>query len=149
MGHEHAKFEDDAKELSVGGEIGFRCSGIWTSRGDHRLAVEGRDHHLPVADGYRSKSAGAFAVGVPDHFDKGRVCRPSVKYKLHAFSRRNGSTTASAGKSPHSAPAPLPPLLRGFSAAHWFPERQAVCLRLPLSRQRRHKRRLRWLWMAC
>src|ERR687895_1996278 len=40
MGHEHAKFEDDAKELSVGGEIGFRCSGLWNSRGDHRLVVE-------------------------------------------------------------------------------------------------------------
>src|SRR3712207_1070201 len=78
MGHERAQFEGDAKELSVGGEIGFRCFGLWTSRGDHRLAVEGRDHHLPVADGYRSKSAGAFAVGVPDHFYKGRVCRPLV-----------------------------------------------------------------------
>src|SRR5919107_479207 len=52
--------------------------------------------------------------------------------------------------SARHAPAPLPPLLlRGFSAAHWLPVRQAVCLRLPLSPQRRHKRRLRWLWMAC
>ena len=43
MGHERAKFEGDAKELSGGGEIGFRRFGLWTSRGDHRLAVEGRE----------------------------------------------------------------------------------------------------------
>src|SRR5919107_3826402 len=100
MGYERPKFEGDAKELSVGGEIRFRCFGLWTSRGDHRLAVEGRDHHLPVADGYRSESAGAFAVCAPNHFDKRRVCQPLVKYKFHAISRRNGKTTESTGKSP-------------------------------------------------
>src|SRR5918992_3165876 len=102
MGHERAKIEGDPKELSVCGEIGFRCFGLWTSRGDHRLAAQGRDHHLPVAGSYRSKSAGAFAVGAPDHFDKRRVCRPLVKYKFHAVSRRNGKTTGSTGKSPRN-----------------------------------------------
>src|SRR5215203_381584 len=86
MGHERAKFEVDAKELSFSGEIGFRCFGLWTSRGDRRLAVEGRDHHLPVADCCRSKSAGAFAVSVPDHLDRRGVCRPLVEYKFHAVS---------------------------------------------------------------
>src|SRR5215204_6249209 len=99
MGHERAKFEGDANELSVGGEIRFRCFGLWTSRGDHRLAVESRDHHLPVADGCRSESAGAFAMSVPDHLDKRRVCRPRVKYKFYAVSRRNSRTTGSTGKS--------------------------------------------------
>jgi hypothetical protein len=33
MGHERTKFEGDAKELSVGGKIGFRCFYHWTSRG--------------------------------------------------------------------------------------------------------------------
>src|SRR5918998_6411373 len=100
MGHERAEFEGDAKELSVGGEIDFRWFGLWTSRGDRRLAVEGHDYHLPVADGCRSKSASPFAVGVPDRFDKRRVCRPRVRYKPHAVSRRNGRTTGSIGKSP-------------------------------------------------
>src|SRR5215216_7096543 len=56
--------------------------------------------HLPVADGYRSESAGVFAMSVPDHVDKRRVCQPLVKYKFHVISRRNGKTTRSTGKSP-------------------------------------------------
>ncbi|HEX2052759.1 MAG TPA: hypothetical protein VHJ78_03400, partial [Actinomycetota bacterium] len=50
MGHERAKFEGDAKVLSVGGEIGFRCFGLWTSRGDHRPAVEGPETKASEAD---------------------------------------------------------------------------------------------------
>src|SRR5215212_8212466 len=45
-------------------------------------------------------SASAFAVGAPDHFYKGRVCRPRLKYKFHAVSPRNGKTTRSTSKSP-------------------------------------------------